>query len=210
MIFSRHKTNSSCLFQPKINSIPIEQKSTARFLGVIVDDMLSWTQHIHAIKSKMSRYMGTMYKLKNVLPQVARLTIFHSFIQSHLNYCSLVWGLSVKSNIGVLFRAQKKGIRLVMPGFVNYFYRDGETAAHTKTTFTKHKILTVQSIIVKNILLFMYKLHNFTLLLPCSIRDTIPENAPTTGSTYETCTDWLAEQNYYNIHFGIPVIQSRY
>ena len=201
MIFSRRKT--TCTFQPKINNIFIEQKSTSRFLGVIVDDKLSWTHHIHAIKAKMCRYMGIMYKLKSVLPQTARLTIFHSFVQSHLNYCSLIWGPSAKSNIEMLFRAQKKGIRLVMPGFVNYFYRDGETAAHTKTTFTKHKILTVQSIIVKNILLFMYKLQKFTHLLPCSIRDTIPENAPTTGSTYETCTDWLAEQNYYKCRNSI-------
>ena len=32
---------------------------------------------------------------------------------------------------------------------------------------------------------------------------TIPENAPTTGSTYETCTDWLAEQNYYKCRNSI-------
>ena len=88
MIFSRFNKNDYT-FQPRINNIPIEQKQAARFLGVIVDDKLNWNQHIIAVKSKIARYLGIMYKLRGVLPQVARLSIFHSFVQSHLNYCTL-------------------------------------------------------------------------------------------------------------------------
>ena len=47
-------------------------------------------------------------------------------------------------------------MRAVMPGYVNYFYKDGVTAANTKTFFTEHKILTVQSVIVKNALPTLY------------------------------------------------------
>ena len=210
MIFSRTNANKNHTFLPRINNIPIEQKQSARFLGVIIDSKLNWNQHIHAIKSKMARYLGIMYKLKGVLPQVARLTIFHSFIQSHLNYCSLIWGFSAKSNIEILFRAQKKGIRAIMPYHVNYFYQDGVAPSSTKSTFTEHNILTVQSIIIKNALIFMYKIHNFATQLPTSVRDTIPNNAPTAGSTHVTCADWLAEYNYCkyrnSIYFKGPLL----
>ena len=47
-----------------------------------------------------------------------RLQIFHSFIQSHLNNCSLISGFTNKSNIESLFIQQKKGIRAIMPGTV--------------------------------------------------------------------------------------------
>ena len=119
IIFSQ-KGTLDYTFQPKINGKPIEQKQAARFLGVIIDNKLNWNQHIRAIKTKMARYQGILYKLKSILPQAARLSIFHSFIQSHLNYCSLIWGFASKSNIELLFRAQKKGIRAVMPGYVNF------------------------------------------------------------------------------------------
>ena len=46
----------------KFNSVPIEKSSCERFLGVLVDEKLSWSQHIAAIKTKMSRYIGILYK----------------------------------------------------------------------------------------------------------------------------------------------------
>ena len=44
-----------------------------------------------------------------------------------------------------------------MPGYVQYYYEDGITPAHTKPAFKEYKILTVQGIIAKNALLLMTK-----------------------------------------------------
>ena len=214
MIFSHKNRNTEYNFQPKINNVPIIEKNSARFLGIIIDNNLNWTEHIRAIASKMSRYLGIMYKLKSILPQAARLAIFHSFVQSHLNYCSLIWGFSAKSNIELLFRAQKKGIRSIMPGYINLFYKDGETPASTKQTFVDYNILTVQNIIVKNALMFMYKINKFSSQLPSSICNIIPDNAPKTGSTYQTCADWLNDYNYCkfrnSINFKGPLLYTEF
>ena len=113
MLFTKRKIELN--FVPKILNIPINRKETVRFLGVLVDEKLTWNQHISAIKSKMSRYVGIMYTLKAILRFSARKNIFHSFVQSHLNYCSLVWGLSAKSKIETLSSEQKKAIRALMP-----------------------------------------------------------------------------------------------
>ena len=87
--------------------------------------------YIITIQTKMARFIGLMYKLKSQLP-------FHKFVQSHINYCSLVWGFSTKTNNVSLFRAQKKGMRAVIPGFINYRYRsDGTLPGHTKSYFAK-------------------------------------------------------------------------
>ena len=37
-------------------------------------------RHISAMKMKMARYIGVMYKLKKYLPLEARLQIYHSFV----------------------------------------------------------------------------------------------------------------------------------
>ena len=195
MIFSRQKIEIPCgLF---IANRKIERKHEARFLGVIVDDKLNFSQHIRTLKSKMSRYVGVMYKLKGLVPTKILLQIYHSFIQSHINFCSLVWGFSAKTNIELLFSSQKKGIRAVMPGFVRFFYKDGSPPAHTKPAFTNFKILSIHGIIVMNALILMHKLKYFPDLLPPSIRDTIDSNSPLTHAspTHESCEAWLDTYN---------------
>ena len=189
MIFSPHKLDIP--HELRISNINIERKTTARFLGVLVNEKLNWTQHITALRNKMSRHIGIMYKLKGIIPLSARLNIFHSFVQSHANYCSLIWGFSTKSNIESIFSIQKKGIRAVIPGYTNYFYKDGETPHHTKYAFNDYGVLSVQNIIAKNAIIFMYKLHKQPQSLPPSIIATVPENAPTTGSTHNTSDNWL-------------------
>ena len=165
MIFSR--SHNIKLPEPLIISDTlIEQKHEARFLGVIMDDSLSWSKHINAVKSKMSRYIGIMYKIKKFLPLAARLQIYHSFVQSHVNYCSLVWGFSIKSNLEALFAKQKMGLRAVIPGYINYKYKDGKTPGHTKSKFTEYKILSIQNLVAMNALILMQKSQNYPSLLP--------------------------------------------
>ena len=196
MIFSRQKIELPQGLS--IANTKIERKSEARFLGVIIDEKLNFAQHINTLKSKMSRYVGIMYRLKGLLPLNVRLQIFHSFIQSHINYCALVWGFSAKSNIESLFVKQKKGMRAVMPGYVNYYFKDGTAPAHTKAGFTKLNVLSVHGVIVKNALIFMHKIKYFPNMLPISVRDTIASNSPTaeSNSTHETCEAWL--ENFGN------------
>ena len=81
MIFARQ--NSIIDREITIGNVPIERKSEARFLGVIIDEKLTWSKHIETIKSKMSRYLGIMYKIRNHLPMQACLQIYYSFIQIH-------------------------------------------------------------------------------------------------------------------------------
>ena len=63
MIFSRTKNIE--LPEPLIISETlIEHKREARFLGVIMDESLDWSRHVNAVQSKMSRFVGIMYKMK--------------------------------------------------------------------------------------------------------------------------------------------------
>ena len=178
MIFASRKVDDLG-FKPKLCDFEISRKNTARFLGVIINENLTWNDHILAIKAKMSRYVGILYKLKKFLPLSALKNIFHSFVQSHLNYCSLVWGLGCKSSIERLFVEQKKAIRALAPGFNRNFFKDGLAPCHTKPIFATYEMRSVQTIILTNVLLFMSKFHNHSHLLPQSVRNIISSNAPT-------------------------------
>ena len=191
MLFSSQRTVQN--LNLVLNNVPIQRVSEARFLGVIVDDKLTWTHHIKTLKSKMSRYIGIMYRIKSSIPLAVRIQIYHSFVQCHLNFCSLVWGFSSKSNIESLFTKQKKGMRAIMPGYINYYYKDGILPTSTKNKFNEYEILTVHNIVVRNAQIFMQKVYNFRHLLPTSVRETISPLAPRRNcdSDHETCQEWL-------------------
>ena len=148
----------------------------------------------------MYRYVEIMYKIKKLLPLKARLQIYHSFVQSHINFCSLVWGFSCKSNIEAIFCKQKKGLRAVIPGFINYNYKD------------EYNILTIQNIIALNALVMLNKIRLFPSLLPNSIVTTIPTYSPEHGSTHDDCEKWLKTYNtptYRNsLFFKGPLLYS--
>ena len=137
-----------------------------------------------------------LYKLNHLSLECIfkpRMHIFHSFIQSHIHYCSLVWGFSAKSYIEKLFRAQKKGLRAIIPGYIQYSYKDGITAGHTKSFFTEYNILSVQGVIVANALLFMIKKTYLPFSLPDSVRGTISDDSPVIGSNHTTHREWLTK-----------------
>ena len=90
-----------------------------------------------------------------------------------------------------------------MPGFVKYFYEEGETPTHTKNYFKEYEILTVHGVIVMNALLFMHKIAYFPKLLPPSIVNTLPENIPKIEQTHHDCLDWL--NTYNNIPYRSSV-----
>ena len=65
MIFSRSAVDlpSPLLILDKV----IERKQEARFLGVIVDESLSWSKHVKTIQSKMSHHVAIHVQIKQII-----------------------------------------------------------------------------------------------------------------------------------------------
>ena len=57
-----------------------------------------------------------------------------------------------------------------MPGYVNYFYKDGQLPAHTRDSFKEYGILTIHGIIVKYALVLMHRVKYFPETVPKSIK----------------------------------------
>ena len=53
----------------------IDRVKEVRFLGVIVDEKLNWSIHIKTSKSKTSRYISILCKIKKLLPIEAKIPI---------------------------------------------------------------------------------------------------------------------------------------
>ena len=79
-----------------------------KYLGVILDNKLSWIQHISYVKSKISKGIGIMYKARNYITKNALLGLYHSYIYPYPIYCIESWGNASNCHIDPLSKLQKR------------------------------------------------------------------------------------------------------
>ena len=82
-------------------------------------------------------------------------------------------------------------MRSIMPGFQLNYQKAGVNPTHTKPFFTKYMVPTVHSIILTNLLVFMFKYNYFKHFLPLSVAEIILPNAPRPNINIDCCKDWL-------------------
>ncbi len=85
MIFHTGKKKVQSLIK-KIDNVNIERVSEFNFLGLALDEHLTWKCHINKLSNKISQCMGILNSLKCFLP------IYNSLVLSHLNFGILLWG----------------------------------------------------------------------------------------------------------------------
>ena len=73
----------------KINNHDIERVKTMKFLGVLLDDNLSWKEHIKYLENKIAKNIGLLYRAKPFLNKEYLLALYYSYIHSYLNYANL-------------------------------------------------------------------------------------------------------------------------
>ena len=62
---------------------------TMKFLCVLLDDNLSWKEHIKYPENKIAKNIGLMYMAKPFLDKESLLALCYSYIHSYLNYANL-------------------------------------------------------------------------------------------------------------------------
>jgi len=114
------------------------------FLGVTLDNTLSWRTHIDTIIPKLSSACFSLRVVKPFLSLDSLKMVYYSYFHSVMTYGLIFWGNSHHSNI--IFRLQKRIIRII----VGIRGRDS-----CREHFKKLKILTLQPQYVLSLLLFV-------------------------------------------------------
>ena len=131
----------------KIGGGDIERVTNFNFLGLKLNEKMSWKPHVDMISNKVSKYIGVLNRLKRQLPGFILKTIYISIIQSNLNYSITAWGF----NCGRLKRIQKKAIRIVC---------DSKYLGHSTPLLKKAGILRLEDLFKLNMLKWYHKYVN--------------------------------------------------
>ena len=85
----------------------IKQVKTTKFLGVIIDDKLSWVPHIEYLSNKLKSCIGIINRIRDNIPSPMHKSIYHTLFESHLTYGITVWGGAPNSKLKPLVTLQK-------------------------------------------------------------------------------------------------------
>ena len=70
----------------------MEEVQEIKFLGVVIDNDLSWLSHISYIKTKISKSLGVIYRAKKFLTKKALLNIYYAYVFPYYMLCVEIWG----------------------------------------------------------------------------------------------------------------------
>ena len=112
MCFSAKNKPSPCI-SLQIDGEALAEVNKSKFLGVIIDNKLSWKEHISFVCRKVARGIGVIIKARKVLHSESMKCLYYSFIYPYMIYCNQVGGSACKTNIEPLLILQKRVMRII-------------------------------------------------------------------------------------------------
>ena len=101
----------------KLQNCSIEHAQNFNFLGITINQHLTWNDHIGVISNKIYKSITTLHRLKYYLPVYTLKVLYNSLIFSQLTYGILAWG---NTNTR-LYKLQKKSLRIIANVWYNAY-----------------------------------------------------------------------------------------
>ena len=163
MIFKPRQKRLTVDLSIEVNNSMLDKAKEVMFLGVILDEHLSWKSHISHVANKISKSIGIIYRASFYLFKSYLRILFYSLVYPYLQYCTSVWGSTHPSNLNRLVLLQKRIVRILAKV---------PSDAHTDPIFKEFQLLKFEDIYFFQLRIFMYKYSND--LLPKKFDDMFP------------------------------------
>ena len=118
--------NARILKDIYIGNSKIEIVGSYKFLGLILDQHLTFKKHIEYLANKLSSIIYFMKKVSflsrlsySSYPTENMILLYNSFFLSNISYGIEIWGNTYKSNINIIMLLQKKIIRIINKQILN-------------------------------------------------------------------------------------------
>ena len=151
LYFTNKNRNSLKNIEIRINGESLKEVDSAKYLGVHIDNKLSWSVHTNNLKLRLSKGISMLAKIRHYVPESVRRSLYFTFINSHTGYNLLNWGTAPSTNTETISAKTRKAIRLIS------FVSKDEPAL---PLFKKHTILPLEKDFELKQAIFMWKLKN--------------------------------------------------
>lgn len=100
-------------FNIKIDSHVIKRVRSYKYLGLILDENLTFNQHIDHVKKMIRPFIPLMQRRGKQIPAAKRKQLYNAYVQSHVIYMLPIYSLGNKTKLDELQTIQNKCIKSV-------------------------------------------------------------------------------------------------
>lgn len=149
-----------------------------KYLGLIIDDKLSWANQIYLSKS-LVKYIGIFYNLRGILSDAIATQIYYSFIYSKLSYAIEIYGTAKMSCLRPLQILQNRLLKVLTNKPRRY---------PTDLLYRESNLLKISEIHSYCMYSFVYK--HCKNMLPKAISNVV---------TNSNASDYSSYRNFFNV-----------
>ena len=103
LLFFPHKDDDNCILSKilgiTLNNNLIKRVNVTKFLGVLIDDKLSFEKHVNSIVCKINGLNSMLYRRRDYIPMNCRRHLFFALVQPSIQYGIEIYG---KTTLNVL------------------------------------------------------------------------------------------------------------
>ena len=75
----------------KLKGQDVARSRKVKYLGVWVDEGLTWADHVEAVRKKCLGGLAKLRRLRDTLPAALKKNIYNALVLPHLDYCCVLW-----------------------------------------------------------------------------------------------------------------------
>ena len=135
--------------------------TSTRFLGILIDEKLTWKEHISFVCNKVTKSLGIIRKISALVHSSCFLTLYYSLVCPYLTYCNIVWASTFPTYLQKILLLQKRFVRMAT---------FSKSCAPTAPLFLKCHVLAIFDLNVLQICTFIFKLKYMGADLPQSFQ----------------------------------------
>jgi len=157
-----------CNLSLSVNNVIINRTVLTKYLGVWIDDLLSWKSHIDNTVKKNANFISMIYNKRYLIPYDCRKNLYFSLIYSRIIYGIEVFGSAGKSIILPLHISCNRVLRALQNKPRRY---------PVSLLYSNFNSLSIQNLYKFFLLLLVYKLHSVKYSIPPVICSMFVSNA---------------------------------
>ena len=110
-VFRRQNTKLNHSFKIKLDGKILFPTSSVEYLGVLLNEHLTWTTQTSHVQMKLNRAIGILSKLRYQANIHVLKTVYHSLFETHILYAWQLWGQNNKETENKIQTLQNRALK---------------------------------------------------------------------------------------------------
>ena len=150
-----------------INGLKIKQLTSCKYLGIIIDEQLKWTEHIDYVYKKIIKFTGIFYRMRDKMLDACLKNLYFALVYPHVLFGIELYANTYKSHLERLLVLNNKLLRIMQRAVI---------FAPVVSLYVKYNTLPIDLLFKRQLLLLMHKYMHYRELLPFAFHNYFVQN----------------------------------